>query len=171
MIYGMGLDYVPGIDGPDGLNMRHSLLSFIAPESLPLRPSKDKRKAKDKEKRNKGKEKRKSGECSSLSDSSNLPDVAPWADIMGPRRPSTTTMTAEVDDSFARGLRPVNPDVFHKEWSFIRNRERVSFPPPEPNSNRRYWDVWRCSQIGQIRVERVTLSSCTCVSVPCLYVC
>lgn len=163
---GMVLDYILGVGGPGGLDTR------LSSQSLPLPPPKDRRKSKNKKKGNKGKEKRMSEESGTLSDSPNLLDVAPWADIMAPRRPSTTTVDLAVDDSFARSLRLVDPDVLHRnEWSFIRNRERVSFPPPELNKSRRYWDVWRCSQIGQIRVERVTLPSCTCVSVPCICIC
>jgi hypothetical protein len=57
------------------------------------------------------------------------------------------------------------------EWSFIRERKRVSFPPREQNGNPKHWDVWRCSQIGQIRIERATLRPCTCISAPFLFTC
>ena len=140
-------------------------------DSLPLPPSKDSLKSKDKSKHMKGKERLKSEESGSPNDSPNRLDVAPWTDIMGPRRPSTVTL--DDSHSFARGLRHVGPNLLRRnEWSFIRNPERVSFPSREPNSSRRYWDVWRCSQIGQIRVERVTFPPpCTYVSVPTICIC
>lgn len=159
MYQGMNLDYIMNIGGSHGLGTRRSSrssLSFVAPDSLPLPSSKNKRKAKDKKRRNKGKEKRKIGEYGSPSDSQSLPDVAPWTDIMAPRHPSTIT----VDESFGRAPRPVHPVILRRnEWSFICNRMAVSFPPSEPNNNQRYWDVWRCSQIGQIRVQRVVFLS------------
>ncbi|KAI9453768.1 hypothetical protein BJY52DRAFT_1123296 [Lactarius psammicola] len=85
-------------------------------------------------------------------------DMVPWteADNTGLRRPSTVML----DDSFAGGLR--RDDSGHvlrrNEWSFIREREHVSLPPRKLNDNPRHCDVWRCSQIGQIRVERATLT-------------
>lgn len=162
---GIDLDYIMNVD-LEGSDTRRSSLSFIAPQSLPLPPSKDKRKLKDKEKRKKDKEKKGEdfdvavmhGLLGSPSGSPNLLDVAPWAeadDPTGLRRPSTATL----DDSFAGGLRRDDPDyaLRRNEWSFIRERERVSLPPREFDGNPRYWDFWRCSQIGQIRIERATL--------------
>ncbi|KAH9059004.1 hypothetical protein EDB87DRAFT_833794 [Lactarius vividus] len=150
----------------DGLNTRRSSLSFIAPKSLPLPPAKDKRKSKDKEKRKKEKGKGEDFDASvmrgligSPSNVPNLLDVAPWAEeedgATGLRRPSTVTL----DDSFAGGLRRDDPDyaLRRNKWSFIRVREHVSLPPRELDGNARLWDVWRCSQIGQIRIERATL--------------
>ncbi|KAH8993420.1 hypothetical protein EDB92DRAFT_400794 [Lactarius akahatsu] len=52
-----------------------------------------------------------------------------------------------------------NRTLRRDEWSFVRDRELVSLPSREPNGDPRHWDVWRCSQIGQIRVERATLLS------------
>jgi hypothetical protein len=144
----------------------------MAPQSLPLPPSKDKRKSKDKEKRKKERKGQDEdfdvaavrGTNRPSRDPSNLLDVAPWADAgdaAGPRRPSTVTL----DDSFAGGLRRDDPDYAsrRKEWSFIRERERVVLPSREPDGNPRHWDVWRCTQIGQIRIERATLPHCTCI--------
>jgi hypothetical protein len=162
---GMDLDYI--MSDLEALDTRRSSLSFVAPQSLPLPPSKDKRKLKDKEKRKKDKERGKGedldvaamqGLFDPPSHSPNLLDVAPWAeadDATGLRRPSTVTL----DDSFAGGLRFHDPDyaLRRKEWSFIRDRDRVSLPPREFDANQRHWDVWRCSQIGQIRIERATL--------------
>ena len=154
---------------PDSLTEHHFPPLSPAYQSLAPPPLEGWWKSENEEKRNKGnkgKEKLESEESGSFSDLPNLPDVASRTNIS---RPSIVT----VDDLFARGLRHVTPDVFRRnEWSFIRNRERVSFPPREPNGNRRYWDVWRCSQIGQIRVERVTLlPPCTYVSVPFVCIC
>ncbi|KAH8993418.1 hypothetical protein EDB92DRAFT_1796308 [Lactarius akahatsu] len=91
---------------------------------------------------------------------SSSPKVVPWAEAdetTGPRRPSTATF----DDSFASSLRRDDPDYVLRRnvWSFIRQRERVSHPPRRPDGNPRHWDVWRCSQIGQIRIERATSRS------------
>ena len=174
---GMNLDYIMNISDLEGRDTRRSSLSFMAPQSLPLPPSKDKRKPRDKDKRKKDKESGKGedfdiaamrGLIGSSSDSPNLQVVAPWAepdDATGPRRPSTVTL----DDSFAGGLRRDDPDYAsrRKEWSFIRERERVSLPPREPDGNPRRWDLWRCSQIGQIRIERATLPPCTCIFATC----
>ena len=171
---GVNLEYIMDLEGRD---TRRSSLSFMAPQSLPLPPSKDKRKPKDKEKRKKDKESGKAedfdiaamrGLIGPSSHPSNLLDVAPWAepdDATGPRRPSTVTL----DDSFAGGLRRDDPDYAsrRKEWSFIRERERVSLPPRELDGNPRRWDLWRCSQIGQIRIERATLPPCTCILPTC----
>ena len=166
---GMNLDYIMNVGNLEGRDTRRSSLSFIAPQSLPLPPSK---KAKDKEKRKRDKERggkdddfdvaAMRGLIGPAIDSSNLLAVAPWAeaeDAAGPRRPSTVTL----DDTFAGGLRRDDPDyaLRRKEWSFVRERERVSLPLREPEGNPRHWDVWRCSQIGQIRIERATLPPCT----------
>lgn len=176
---GMDLDYIMSDLG--GLDSRRSSLSFMVPQTLPLPPSKDKRKAKDKEKRNLKKDKEKAkGEDLDVAmmhgliyppgRSPNLLDVAPWADnTTGIRRPSTNTL----DDSFAGGLRYLDPDyaLRRKEWSFSRGHDRVSLPPRESDGIPRHWDVWRCSQIGQIRVERATLPPCTYISVLFLGMC
>ena len=154
----------------EGWDTRRSSFSFMAPRSLPLPPSKDKRKSKDREKRKKDKERGKNegfditamrGLIRSSSDSSAWAEAG---DATGPRRPSNVTL----DDSFASGLRRDDPDYAsrRKEWSFIHERSRVSFPPREPNGNPRRWDVWRCSQIGRIRIERATLMPCPYISVP-----
>ncbi|KAH8989855.1 hypothetical protein EDB83DRAFT_2304917 [Lactarius deliciosus] len=86
---------------------------------------------------------------------SSSPNVVPWAeadDTKSLRRPSTATL----DDSFAGSLPRDDPDhaLRRNVWSFIRQREGVSQPPRRPDGNPRHWDVWRCSQIGQIRIER-----------------
>ncbi|KAF8267673.1 hypothetical protein EI94DRAFT_1700844 [Lactarius quietus] len=165
---GMDLDYIMNVSDLEGRDMRRSSLSFIAPQSLPLPPPKDRRKVRDKEKHKKDTERGNEDEFNvdamrgliggPSSDPSNLLDVAPWAgmdDASGPRRPSTVTL----DDTFAGGLRRDDPDyaLRRKEWSFVRERERVFLPIREPDGNPRHWDVWRCSQIGQIRIERATL--------------
>ena len=90
----------------------------------------------------------------------NLLDVAPWADAdTGPRRPSTVTL----DDSFAGGLRRLDPQYAERrnDWSFISEREQVVLPPRDPEGSARTWDVWHCVQIGKIRLERATLPPCT----------
>jgi len=177
---GMDLDYIMNVGNLEGRDTRRSSLSFIAPQSLPLPPSKDKRESKDKEERKKDKEKGKGedfdvamlrGLFESPSGSPTLPDVAPWAEAdhtTGLRLASTVIL----DDSFAGSLRRYDYDyaLRRNEWSFIRERERVSFPPREPDGNPRHWDIWRCSQIGKIRIERATLPPCTCISVPILVV-
>ncbi len=78
-----------------------------------------------------------------------------------------------LEDSFLCIRHWDDPDyeLRRDEWSFIRKRERVSLPPREPDGNPRLWDVWRCSQIGQIRIEQATLPPCTCISVPFLATC
>jgi hypothetical protein len=164
---GMNLAYIMNVN-LEGRDTRRSSLSFMAPQSLPLPPSS--KKANDKEKRKKDNKERGTDDDFDVAamrglmagDPSNLLDVAPWAgadDAAGPRRPSTVTL----DDSFAGGLRRDDPDYAsrRKEWSFVRGRERVSLPLREPDGNPRHWDVWRCSQIGQIRIERATLPPCT----------
>ena len=125
----------------------------------------DKRNLKDKEK-GKGEDLDVAVMRGPISSLSSSPNVAPWAeadDTTGLRLPSTVTL----DDSFAGSLRRDDPDyaLRRNEWSFIRERGRVSLPPRRPNSNPRHWDVWRCSQIGQVRIERATLTPCTlCLS-------
>jgi hypothetical protein len=172
---GIDLDYIMSVGGPAGPGSRRSSHSFIAPQSLPLPPSKDKGKSKDKDKRKKDKGKTKEpldvaamqsliGQPSRVQ---NLLDVAPWAsadEMTGPRRPSTVTL----DDSFAGGLRRLDPDyaVRRIEWSFMRERERVVLPARDPESRPRTWDVWRCAQIGQIRIERAILPPCTYTVMP-----
>jgi hypothetical protein len=168
---GIDLDYIMSVGGAAGPGSRRSSHSFIAPQSLPLPPPKDKTKSKDKRKKDKTKGKETLdiaamqgllGPSSALP--TNLLDVAPWADagaseIAGPRRPSTVTL----DDSFAGGLRRLDPHYAErrKEWSFIREPEQVVLPARELDGNPRTWDVWRCTQIGKIRLERATLPPCT----------
>ncbi|KAF8269282.1 hypothetical protein EI94DRAFT_1015639 [Lactarius quietus] len=88
---------------------------------------------------------------------SSLSFMAPWAevdDVSCPRRTSTVTL----EDSFAGHLDRDDPDYTSRlnDWSFVR--ERVSLPIREPDGSSGYWDdVWRCSQIGQIHIERATL--------------
>jgi hypothetical protein len=164
----------PSYNGTEGCASRRSSLSFIAPQSLPLPPSKDGRKSKDKGKRK--------GEdfdvavlsrlIGSLSGSLDLLDVAPLeeaVDTPGVRRPSTVTP----NDPSAGGLRFHDPynALSRNEWSFIRDRDRISRPPREQDGNPRHWDVWRCPQIGQIRIERANLPPCTCISVPYFSTC
>ena len=166
---GMDLDYIMNVGDLEGRATRRSSLSFMAPQTLPLPPPKDKRKTKEKRKKDKSNDEDFNvaavrGLMGSSTDPSNLLDVAPWADAgdaAGPRRPSTVTL----DDSFAGGLRRDDPDYAsrRKEWSFIRERERVVLPLREPDGNPRHWDLWRCTQIGQIRIERATLPPCTCI--------
>jgi hypothetical protein len=161
---GIDLDYIIG--GLAGPGSRRSSHSFVAPQSLPLPPTKDKAKSKDKDKRKKDKSKGKEpldvttmqGLIGLPSASSKLLDVAPWADadeITGVRRPSTWTL----DDSFAGGLRRLDPDYAERrnEWSFIRERDQVVLPSRGPDGGPRTWDVWRCAQIGKIRLERAIL--------------
>ena len=170
---GMDLDYIMNVGDLEGRATRRSSLSFMAPQTLPLPPPKDKRKTKEKRKKDKSNDEDFNvaavrGLMGSSTDPSNLLDVAPWADAgdaAGPRRPSTVTL----DDSFAGGLRRDDPDYAsrRKEWSFIRERERVVLPLREPDGNPRHWDLWRCTQIGQIRIERATLPPCTCIFSKC----
>ena len=167
---GIDLNYIMSVGGSAGPGSRRSSHSFIAPQTLPLPPPKDKAKSKDKDKRKKDKSKGNEpldvaamqgliGPSPALS---NLLDVAPWADagaIAGPRRPSTVTL----DDSFAGGLRRLDPLYAEqrKEWSFIREREQVVLAPRVPDGTPRMWDVWRCAKVGKIRLERATLPPCT----------
>ncbi|KAI9457428.1 hypothetical protein F5148DRAFT_1151177 [Russula earlei] len=163
---GIDLDYIMSVGGPAGPGSRRSSHSFIAPQPLPLPPLKDKSKPKDKDKRKKDKSKGKNpldvaAVQGLIGPSSTLPsvlDVAPWAEadeVTGSRRPSTVTL----DDSFAGGLRRLDPDYAERrnEWSFIHEPERVVLPSYNPGSSPRTWDVWRCAQIGKIRLERTTL--------------
>lgn len=164
---GIDLNYIIG--GLSGPGSRRSSHSFVAPQSLPLPPTKDKAKSKDKDKRKKDKSKGKEpldvntvqGLIGLPSATPNMLDVAPWADadeITGVRRPSTWTL----DDSFAGGLRRLDPDYAERrnEWSFIRERDQVVLPSRDPDGGPRTWDVWRCAQIGKIRLERAILSPC-----------
>ena len=165
---GIDLNYIMG--GSTGPGSRRSSHSFIAPQTLPLPPSKDKSKSKDKDKRKKDKSKGNEpldvaamqGLIGLSPTLSNLLEVAPWADagaMAGPRRPSTVTL----DDSFAGGLRRLDPLYAEqrKEWSFIREREQVVLAPRIPDGTPRMWDVWRCAKVGKIRLERATLPPCT----------
>jgi hypothetical protein len=165
---GMDLDYIMN---PKDRDRRRSSLSFIAPQSLPLPPSRQK--SRDKEMRTKDEERGKDKDfdvpalrklIGPSRDSANLRDVAPWAepdDTTDSPRPSTGTL----DDSFAGGLRRDDPDYAsrRKEWSFTRKRERAILPSREPDGKPKHWDVWRHGQIGQIRIERATLPHCTCI--------
>jgi hypothetical protein len=164
---GIDLNYIIG--GLAGPGSRRSSHSFVAPQSLPLPPTKDKAKSKDKDKRKKDKSKGKEpldvttvqGLIGLPTASPKLLDVAPWADadeITGVRRPSTWTL----DDSFAGGLRRLDPDYAERrnEWSFIRERDQVVLPSRDPDGSPRTWDVWRCAQIGKIRLERAILPPC-----------
>ena len=164
---GIDLNYIMSVGGSTSRRSSHS---FMAPQLLPLPPPKDKAKSKDKDKRKKDKSKGNEpldaaamqgliGPSPALS---NLLDVAPWADagaMAGPRRPSTVTL----DDSFAGGLRRLDPLYAERrnEWSFIREREQLVLAPRVPDGTPRTWDVWRCAQIGKIRLERATLPPCT----------
>ncbi len=167
---GMDLNYIMSVGGSTGPGSRRSSHSFVAPQSLPLPPLKDKSKSKDKDKRKQDK----SGERETLDITavqgligpqgamSTRLEIAPWAEpdqIIGPRRPSTATL----DDSFAGGLRRLDPGYAERrnEWSFIRGHEQVVIPPPrDPEGSPRTWDIWRCSQVGKIRLERAILPPC-----------
>jgi hypothetical protein len=164
---GINLDYIMNVGGAAGPGSRRSSHSFVAPQLLPLPPPKDKTKSKDKRKKDKSKGKETldiaamQGLIGPSTSPPNLLDVAPWADagaVAGPRRPSTVTL----DDSFAGGLRRLDPQYAEqrKEWSFIRDAEQVVLPPRGPDGGPRAWDVWRCAQIGKIRLERATLPHC-----------
>jgi hypothetical protein len=160
---GIDLNYIMSVGGPTAAGSRRSSHSFIAPQPLPLPPLKDKSKSKDKRKKDKSKEKEfldvavVQGLIAPSAALPSLRDIAPWeADEMtDSRRPSTVTL----DDSFAGGLRRLDPDYAERriEWSFIREPDRVAFPPRDPNGSPRAWDVWRCAQIGKIRLERAVL--------------
>ncbi len=163
---GIDLNYIMGVHSSAGPGSRRSSHSFVAPQSLPLPPPKDKAKSKDKRKKDKSKGKEPldvatmQGLIGPSSALPNLLDVAPWADAdTGPRRPSTVTL----DDSFAGGLRRLDPQYAERrnDWSFIREREQVVLPPRDPEGSARTWDVWHCVQIGKIRLERATLPPCT----------
>ncbi|KAH9170921.1 hypothetical protein EDB89DRAFT_1887555 [Lactarius sanguifluus] len=133
-----------------GVHMRQgtsldNIMSVGDLESLDKRKSKDKEEGKDED-----------FDFSRIiglpSSSSKVVPRAEADDTTGLRRPST----AMLDDSFAGSLPHDDPDhaLRRNVWSFIRQRERVSQPPRRPDGNPRHWDVWRCSQIGQIRIER-----------------
>ncbi|KAI0292696.1 hypothetical protein B0F90DRAFT_1822679 [Multifurca ochricompacta] len=105
---GIDLNYIMNVGSVAGPGSRRSSHSFIAPQSLPLPPSKDKGKSKDKRKKDKDKDQGKehlgvAAMRDLLSQPNRVPnllDVAPWTepdDIPAPRRPSTVTL----DDSFA----------------------------------------------------------------------
>ncbi|KAI0266989.1 hypothetical protein BC834DRAFT_842712 [Gloeopeniophorella convolvens] len=167
---GMDLGYILDVSAGAGADSRRSSHSFIAPQALPLPPSKDKTKSKDKEKRKKDKGKTKEHMDlvvqdlvgASSSGVPNLFDVAPWATAddaakVDLRRPSTVTL----DDSFAGGLRRDDPEyaVRRTAWSFIRGPAPHIVPPRETGGVPKVWDVWRSTQIGQIRIERAVLPS------------
>jgi hypothetical protein len=167
---GIDLNYIMSVGGSVGPGSRRSSHSFVAPQSLPLPPPKDKSKSKDNEKRKKDKTKGKETlDIAAMQGLIGLPnampnrlEIAPWAEadeLTGPRRPSTVTL----DDSFAGGLRRLDPGYAERrnEWSFIREREQVVLPPRDPEGSPRTWDVWRCAQIGKIRLERAILPPCT----------
>jgi hypothetical protein len=171
---GIDLDYIMSVGGSTGPGSRRSSHSFVAPQSLPLPPPKDKSKSKDNDKRKKDKSKGKEtlditavqGLIGPQSVMSNRLDIAPWAEpdqMIGPRRPSTVTL----DDSFAGGLRRLDPGYAERrnEWSFVRERDQAVLPPRDPDGSPRTWDVWRCAQIGKIRLERAILPPCTFFSV------
>ena len=171
---GIDLDYIMSVGGSAVPGSRRSSHSFVAPQPLPLPPS-GKSKDKDKRKKDKGKVKgvldvaAMQGLIGQPSPAPNLVDIAPWAtdadEMAGPRRPSTVTL----DDSFAGGLRRLDPDyaVRRNEWSFIREPERIVVPPRGPDRSPRTWDIWRCAQIGQIRIERAVLPPCAYIYMNC----
>jgi len=161
---GIDLNYIMSVGGLTSPGSRRSSHSFVAPQSLPLPPPKDS----DKRKKDKSKGKETldittvQGLIGPQSAMSNRQDIVPWAEpdqMIGPRRPSTVTL----DDSFAGGLRRLDPGYAERrnEWSFIRGREQVVRPPRDPEGSPRTWDVWRCAQIGKIRLERAILPPCT----------
>lgn len=169
---GIDLNYIMSVGGSMGPGSRRSSHSFVA-QPLPLPPPKDKSKDKDKHKKDKskGKETLDIAAMQGLIGPPNaMPDrleIAPWADadeMTGPRRPSTVTL----DDSFAGGLRRLDPGYAERrnEWSFIRERDQIILPPREPEGSPRAWDVWRCAQIGKIRLERAILPPCTFLPLP-----
>lgn len=166
---GIDLNYIMNVGASAG--SRRSSHSFIAPQSLPLPPPKDKSKDnKHKKDKSKGKDTLDiaavQGLISPPSAVPNRQEIAPWAvdEITGPRRPSTATL----DDSFQGGLRRLDPGYAERrnEWSFIREREQVVHAPRDPEGTPRTWDVWRCAQIGKIRLERAVLPPCTFLSCP-----
>jgi hypothetical protein len=164
---GIDLNYIMNVGVSAG--SRRSSHSFIAPQSLPLPPPKDKSKDKEKHKKDKSKGKETLDIAALISPPNALPnrqEIAPWAEdeISGPRRPSTVTL----DDSFAGGLRRLDPGYAERrnEWSFIREHDQVVHAPRDPEGTPRTWDVWRCAQIGKIRLERAILPPCTVFSCP-----
>jgi hypothetical protein len=172
---GIDLDYIMSVGGSAVPGSRRSSHSFVAPQPLPLPPS-GKSRDKDKRKKDKGKVKgvldvaAMQGLIGQPSPAPNMLDVAPWAtdtdETTGPRRPSTVTL----DDSFAGGLRRLDPDyaIRRNEWSFIREPERIVVPPRDPDRGPRTWDIWGCAQIGQIRIEKAILPPCTYMYMICL---
>jgi hypothetical protein len=172
---GIDLNYIMSVGGSMGPGSRRSSHSFVAPQSLPLPPPKGRSKSKDNDKRKKDKSKGKEtldittvqGLIGPQNAMSSRLDIAPWAEpdqMIGPRRPSTVTL----DDSFAGGLRRLDPGYAERrnEWSFVREREQAILPPRDPEGSPRTWDVWRCAQIGKIRLERAILPPCTFSSRP-----
>jgi hypothetical protein len=163
---GIDLNYIMSVGGPMGPGSRRSSHSFVA-QPLPLPPPKDKSKSKEKDKHKK--DKSKGNETLDIAAVQGLIgppnamqdrlEIAPWDEMTGPRRPSTVTL----DDSFAGGLRRLDPGYAERrnEWSFIRERDQIVLPPREPEGSPRAWDVWRCAQIGKIRLERAILPPCT----------
>jgi hypothetical protein len=160
---GIDLNYIMSVGGSMGPGSRRSSHSFVAPQSLPLPPPKDKSKSKVTDRRKKDKSKKETLDITAMQGLIGPQSaIAPWAEpdqMIGPRRPSTVTL----DDSFAGGLRRLDPGYAERrnEWSFVREREQVVLPPRDPEGSPRTWDVWRCAQIGKIRLERAILPPCT----------
>jgi hypothetical protein len=162
---GIDLNYIMGIGGSAGRGSRRGSHSFVAPQSLPLPPSKDRSQSKDDNSRKKDKTKGKEplniaamqGLVGLPSIMSNQLEFGPWAEV------DEMTGTAALDDLFARGLRRLDSGYAERrsEWSFVRVRERVVLPPRDQEDSPRTWDVWRCAQIGKIRLERAILPPCT----------
>lgn len=173
---GIDLNYIMSVGGLADPGSRRSSHSFIA-QPLPLPPPKAKSKDKDKRKKDKSREKvpldiaAMQGLIGPSTALPNVLDIAPWAmgdEMTGPRRPSTVTL----DDSFAGGLRRLDPHYAERrnEWSFIREPERLVVPPRDPEGSPRTWDIWRCVQIGKIRLERATLPPCTSSYLECMVI-
>ena len=113
----------------------------------------------------KGKEKAKGEDL--IDPPGRLPELLreTWVDdTTGILRPSTVTL----DDSFAGSLHLYEPDYTRRrnQWSF--SHELVFLLQ---GGNECPWVVWRCSQIGQIRIQQTILPPCTCTSVPFLSTC
>jgi hypothetical protein len=164
---GLDLDYIMNIGTSADPGSRRLSHPFIAPSWLP--PHRSKEKSQDVNERRKERSKGKDllvdpamEDIISLSGAlSNIPNVAPWpvtGDTTGTRRYRTET----IDNSFGKAFQLLDP--FYpkrcKEWSFIREREQVVLAFRDPDVGPRTWDVWRCAQIGKIRLRRVTISSC-----------
>ena len=162
---GIDLNYIMSVGSSAGPHSRHRSHSFVAPQSLPLPPPKDKSQPKD---NNRKKEKTKGKEALNIaamqglvglpSIMSNQQEFMPWFEV-----DDEMTGTVARDDSFAEGLRRLEFDfaALRNEWSFVRVSERVLLPPRHHEGSPRMWDVWRCAQIGKIRLERATLPHCT----------